>query len=70
MTRVDHKPVTLRVEHDCGTHETRVETFTATATHRYENGNVRYVMTRCDGTQMDAWHGDPGVEVITNGATP
>ena len=61
--RVTHEPTRFRVEHDCRTHDTRPGEFVATETRRYENGNVLYVTTRCDGSPLEAWASE--VEVIT-----
>ena len=66
--RIDHSPIVLRVPHTCRTHDARVGEFTATTTYRFDDGSARSVVTRCDGTQMDVWHDEPGVEVVAKGA--
>ena len=66
--RIDHSPVVLRVPHTCRTHDARVGEFTATTTYRFDDNSARSVVTRCDGTQMDVWHDEPGVEVVTKEA--
>lgn len=63
--RVTHEPVRLRVLHTCATHDARTDEFTAYRTYRYEKGGTRYVMNRCDGTVMECWADEPGVEVLS-----
>ncbi len=62
-TRVTHELLRVRVAHTCTTHdEVRTVEFDVQSVRRYENGGVRYEMTRCDGSALHAWAEE--VEVV------
>lgn len=58
--------IRLRVHHTCSTHEARWDEFDTTETYIFPEGSRRHVMTRCDGSRMEVWDDEDGVERVAS----